>query len=464
MVTLSVFAVLLPVFFLLGLQKSARSNSGMLPEGWHAMIGNDQHSYMNMGRKMWLSDYTRVFPRHRTPGYPWLLSRFLGEEDLRTPDPSEKDPYRVTEDYFSRMKNLMILLTTLSLAGVYLACRQWLPALESHLVTWGYAFYLAIFKASFVQPEAIFYPLFFISLLLLWRQLRKPAWWSAALAGGLLALVFILKSAALPVLALFLACVGLKILVETIVTIRSGEFPANLRRMSEEAAKAAVVLGVFVVLLSPYFANSWKMYGNPLWDAHSRHYMWMEDSKEKLFWRNAGLGEDEFEAPEGVELPTSASFFQKHDLSVLLERPKEGYRSLKRAIKRDYYGAYTLVWKVGLYSMLAIGLLFWKDVLRALRLHWAEALLFAGFLAGYGYLYCWYQMIGIGPRLMLALFLPAFFAVLVFTQRFAGEITIPVWKRKLNTRWVVNGAVIACLLFNLIPLLTRDLWVTRGGG
>ena len=352
-VTVAVFAILLPVFVILGLQKSARSNSGMLPEGWHAMIGNDQHSYMNMGRKMWLSDYSRVFPRHRTPGFPWLLSQFIGETDLRTPEAGDEHPYRVTEAYFTRMKVLMVLLSALSLVAVYLVCRRWLPALESHLLTWGYAFYLAIFKAPFVQPEAIFYPLFFICLVILWGQLRKPTWWNAALAGGLLALVFILKSTVLPLVMLFLVCVALKIFVKTITSIRSGEFPRDLREMAEETAKTALIVGIFVVLLSPYFANSWKMYGNPLWDTHSRHYMWMDTAEEKMFWRNAGLGEDDFELPAGKELPTSAGYFQKHDLSILRERPKEGYQSLKRAIKKEYHGAYILIWKVGLFSLLA---------------------------------------------------------------------------------------------------------------
>ena len=284
------------------------------------------------------------------------------------------------------------------------------------------------------------------------------------LAGGLLALVFILKSTVLPLIMLFLACVGLKVLVEAISSIRSGVFPQNLKRMTLETVQTALVLVVFATLLSPYFANSWKMYGSPLWDTHSRHYMWMDTPEEKLYWRNAGLGEDDFEVPEGRELPTSSNYFEKHDLSILLERPKEGYRSLKRGIKRDYNGAYTLVWKVGWFSLLAIGVLFWKDILRALRKHWPEALLFAGFLAGYGYLFCWYHVIGIGPRLMLALFLPALFTVMVFTQRFGNEITIPKWNRKINARWVVNGAVIACLLVNLIPLLTENLWAIRGGG
>ena len=74
-----------------------------------AVLHHDQHVYLNTGRLIKRSGYQYVLPRHRTPGYPFLLSFLYSDDDAYEPV-DEKDSRKVSDAYFSRGKQFNVLL------------------------------------------------------------------------------------------------------------------------------------------------------------------------------------------------------------------------------------------------------------------------------------------------------------------------------------------------------------------
>lgn len=472
MVVVAVFAISVPVFFFFATEKAELHNSGMSPhidrkgENYHIVFDYDQHPYLNAGRQFRESNYQWTMPRHRMPGYSYILSTLFDQE---TAYPKTRaNPRKVSDGFFERGKLLNILLSIGVLIGVFAFLRLWLPAIESLIVTWGFGWCLAIFKAPYVQPENLFYLTFAISFLLVWNQLRKPTWTGGILAGLALAATYFLKSAVTPLIALFIACFALKVLAALFVEwrqVRAGDRDAiSWGVFATYIARGVVVPVTFLALMTPYFLNTWKIHGEPFWDVHSKYYMWMEDRTDKYKWRDLGIADPDFESPEGEEAPSFGKFWREHSLRDFFYRFRDGFNDLRARVNKDYHGAYVMAKKVCLIAALAICVVCWRRLLPLLRERWPEALLVFGFFIGYSLLYGWYEKIGVGPRLMLGLYLPFLITSMLVIQRFGDQtVRIPKTPIRFNPRYLANAVIAAMILVNAVLVLSRDLWAIEGG-
>ena len=468
----TVFAIFIPVFFFLATEKAERGNTGISQhisrQGTydHIVFDYDQHVFLNGARQMRDSNYEWVMPRHRMPGYSYILSPFFDPETAYPK--SRPDPRKVSEGFFERGKFFNIVLSIGVLIALFAFLRIWLPAIESLIVTWGFGWMLAIFKAPYVQPENLFYLTFTVSFVMLWSQLNKPTWIKGVLAGLALAATYILKSAVTPLIALFVACFALKVLTALFREwrqVRAGDRDAiSWGVFAVYVARGAVVPLTFVAVLSPYFMNTWKLHGEPFWDVHSKYYMWMDDRSEKYKWRDLGISVPEFEAPADEEMPSFQKYWREHTVKEIFFRFRNGLRDLRARINKDYHGAYILAKKVCLIAVLAICVICWPRLRLSLRDRWPEALLVLGFFIGYSLLYGWYEKIGVGPRLMLALYTPFLVTAMLVIHRFGDQtVRIPKTSIRFNPRYVANAAIITVILVNTVIVLSRDLWAIEGG-
>ena len=463
--SLGVFAVLLPLFFLTSAKKAAQSNSGITDRGYHVIFDYDQHPYLNLGRKMRLSGYTKVAPRHRMPGYAVLVSLLYSDADAYPVDPTGKDPRGVSDGYFQRAKWFNILISGLCLVALYFVSRRFLPPLESHVITWGFGFTVAVAKAPYVQPEVLFYTLFLIGLIGLWSLLRNPSWKLAGGTGIVLVAAFLLKSTVLPLIALFAFCA----LLRWIQRACSSRISLDRQGLLEQGRAVAPlfnavgVVAIFGMLLVPYFRNNVDMYGSPLWDAHSRHYLWMDSPEEKKFWRSAGISDPDFVSPEDREIPTAATWWAQNDLGDALKRIEKGWNNNRRLVRKSYPGAYYLSKNLLLVLVIALALLCWRKTRGLMNRRWLEILLLTAFFAGYGLLYCWYQAIDVGPRLIMALFLPALFFLVLAVHRYSDGLWLRIGKFQAPLRVAFSVILIGFIAYSTLQSLGGYYWTLEGG-
>ncbi len=459
--TLGSFIVLLPLFYVFAWKNGVHHNTGTAKNGDPIIFEHDQHTYLNMARLMRLTDYERVVARHRMPGYPLMLSSLYRDSDAYV-KLSEKDPRNVSDGFFLRAKHFNIMLSLLGIVAVYALARRFLPTLESHVVTWAFAWLMAVFRAPFVQPEVAFYVMFLWSLVMLWRLLVRPRWWLAGTTSLMLAGAFILKSTVIPLVALFVAVALVRVIWLMMDMARRRDWtgvPGALKGFGT----ALLVPTLFAVVLLPYFRNTAEMHGSALWDVHSRHYLWMDSDEEKRRWRNAGIELPEFVPAPGTEVPTLKTYLASHTAGDMVERLREGWDDTRKMVRTRYrtLDLFVMTLTPTLIALLAV--VFWRRTRRAMDRHWLEWLLVAGFFIGYGLLYCWYEAIGVGPRLALALYLPALFFGVLAVHRLAEPVMLRVhrWQAPLRQ-------VLACLLLIVVAVggmgvLAGDLWTVEGG-
>lgn len=458
------FVVMLPLMGWLAWEKAELKNSGIQNNDEHAMFDYDQHSYMNMGRLMRLEDYTRVVPRHRMPGFPFILSLFFSEADAYPVDATGADPRGVSEGYFARAKVFTIVLGCVSIVALFALCRFFLPIWESHLIAWSYGWLVASIRLPYVQPEVAFYVLFLLALVLLWQLLARPGWWLLAGAVLTLAVVYIVKSSVVPLIMLFLACAGLQAAGRLWFWLRGGRRDRELLKTTIRGlAMAALVPIGFGAVLFPYFKNTADLYGSPLWDVHSRHYLWMDTDEEKRFWRKAGISDPGFVPPEGREVPTAATYFRDHSWAEMGQRLKKGWFDIQAMTKARYRGAHSLLKKWVLPVALVLGVIFHRRVWDGLLSRPVEWLMVLGFFPGFTTLYCWYQAIGVGPRLALALWLPALFFAMLGIHRLTQELSFSLRGRKIPVRAAFNAATLFLIALHTALLLRGDFWTVEGG-
>ncbi len=457
------FAVFLAVFHQLATRKGERDNSGIKENGEPAVVRHDQQPYLNAARKLVDTNFEWVVPRHRMPGYSLLLIPFYDQDSAYEIDPSGEEDRRISEAYFERGKRFNVILSMAVLVASFFLCRRWMPEWEAFLVTWSFGFLLAVIKAPYVQPEVIFYLTFSLSFALLLRQLERPGWLNAIFASLALAATFILKSAVIPLIALFFACFGLKKVVDLVIERKRGGGEGTWKRLALDLGKVAIIPVLFVVLLSPYLVNTWKLYGSPFFDVHSKYYMWMDTDEEKRKWRDLDIAEPDFVLPENEELPSFAKYVREHEFARIVERPREGWGKLQWRLKHDYEPLYRLLVEACRWVVLAIVVLHWRESLDFLRKHWASILMSVGFILGYALLYSWYAAIGVGPRLILGLALPLIGLSFYLVGRLGGTTRIPKLGLQLNDRRIALVILTLATAYHAWEVLSSDLWRLEGG-
>ncbi len=422
---------------------------------------HDQTFYLEHAQSF-INNPDTMFPRQHMPAYGLMLAPFM-----------EKD--EGIWDFFHRMKPLTVVYAVVALLLLAGALKLVFPWTETVLLASGCGLLLYVFRAGYYQPELMFYSLFFLSLLLLLRCLLKPSWGLAVVTGAVFALTHFFKSSLPAAILLLGAGVAVRM---ALAAVRK-----DWRAVAKEGAMGLVVPLTFAACLSPYLLNSWRVFGEPLYSAHTKYHMWVDTHEEsralaymKLTRKPANLDQDSLERraknyedfkhiydrwrEEG--LPNPRRYFSEHTWSQIADQWQlTAYRTQKR-IGRDY------PWLVEFFQLLVAAaaasvVLNHRGAWRLVRTHWLAMGAWGLFIGGYLLAYIFYAKIGMGPRLHLGLAVPLVFGPAWLTWQLGRDIHATWGGRTVSFRKVVNWGLAAALVWLAHGALTESLPTVVGG-
>ncbi|MGI9241110.1 MAG: hypothetical protein ACR2RV_09925 [Verrucomicrobiales bacterium] len=364
----------------------------------HDVTMKDQKVYLNTANRIAHDPVGYFTPRQRTPGYPYFLSLFYSKEKFDVPA-GTKPPF--APGWFERGKAINLNLSVVLLAGLFLFCKWRLPLVESGIITVATGLLLFTYKAGYVQPELCYWVLNTVLFVLMAKMLIEPSWRLATVCGFLSALTYFIKAGTQPLLFLFLVTWVLKLIWDRLSYYRrrsSGRLEEGeaAPQTWSNAGQGALVIGIFMVVLVPYYSGTKERFGKPFYSVYTDYMMWLplKDDGSNLvnkdhMWAfygsdvrerrisveefNAalekrvrkrikkeggkGLSEEALEARIAeendplVELPSASGYFQDHGVESAIGRVSAGLERTQKRLRKYYRRAMsmlTFVWKVAL--------------------------------------------------------------------------------------------------------------------
>lgn len=361
---------------------------------------NDQRFYMNAARVMRETNYETFTARMRMPLYMWVLSAVA-------------TPWQQVDDFFPTARVFNICWSLGLLVLLYFVLRRrmgnWL-ALAFCLMAAGQFFVL---KAAYVQPELTLATVIVITCFQLVETLQRPTWKNALFSGLLLCVWFLTKASAQIALGFFGMMLGVKWL-----------FAGRGHRMPYITA-GLITLAAYVVPMSPYLWNSYKVFGEPFYNVQGKYYMWAQESDretvdrkedEKHWLQRLGIENslENLKPEDKAKLPTAAKYWREHSWESIKERLSKGMDMMFAMAFNDYTALYYFIALWGGIALLVVAWR-WDETMRGFASwHWELAYIVL-LLTTFCYSYGWFVPMRVGPRLLLSVTLvaPAFCIALV---------------------------------------------------
>jgi hypothetical protein len=401
----------------------------------------------DQGAEMWLAATSRedLFPQRtdgvRHPLWSWI-ARFVYTED--------------NEAFFERGKWLNAALSIVFLSALGISVARWLDPLAIANLLLLISLGILLVRATYFQPEPLYYILFFLAGLLAWKILRGGApLWLHALFGLLCGLAYLSK----PSLAPFLVVFGAAMILRTTLLLLNSQPP-----MTRDLVGVVMALMIAAVLVVPLAIFSSEHFGRPLFN-YTRYWMWMDDFMTEAWpFQDKYPGRVQLEQLSDDEAPSISWYFKRHGVGDAAQRLFTGTREVlarfffpeakiplrgifwRPAEKRweqplTHRGIYLFLLGILCVLLMALGRARLFDRLK--RPGNVSCLVFALLLAVlYSLLYGWYWPIGRGDRFMGSLWIPAVF-LLVWAA----------WTlRKYTDGWLGDHAYLATHLFILASI------------
>jgi hypothetical protein len=361
-----------------------------------------QYPYLVYARGIAREGVTRfVGDRNRMPALPALVS-LVHDDDWPT--------------FVKRASALSIALSMILLAGVALIAHRILRPFSAAAVTLSAGFSVCLGRASFVQAEPTFYVLFLLSWWLSIRYLRRPGIGRAVVCGVALAVTFLTKASALPLLP---ALVLFTAIAAGSRVFRWGPHGSGKRPASWTTVLIAV--GVFGLLTSPYLAENKARFGRLFYNVNSTFFMWCDSWREASALAEAHDITTAYPDAPPDEIPGPMNYWRSHSLGEIGARMSYGLGVLVRETCTKRFGVY-LACGALLCGAAAVGR-GGRRIGRLCRSFDDRLILIFCVLisAGYIFLYAWYVPIGYGDRFIQSLFMPVMCAMLFVMERLAGR-------------------------------------------
>jgi hypothetical protein len=373
------------------------------------------------------------------------------------------DPALSIEDSFVRAKTFNVALSLVLLAGLFVAWRPTLPAIQNASLLLVTAFTVFLFKAAFVQAELVYYVLAFGSFLLLCKLLAKPSWPLAVVTGLCVAGAHLAKAAAIPTLVAFLFIWMLRASSRfyRARTADSGGWRSAMRPAAREAGIPAIVVATFILGVLPYLITSERVFGSAFYNVQSTFYVWYDS------WAEARGGTiragDRFGLPAlpAEALPGPRTYFREHTLRDVAIRLADGLRWIFGQGVRTYgYWKYVVFYGVAVLAVVAARR---RWALEQLREHFFVVAFTLLYVGGYTLAYAWHVPIAGGNRLILALFLPSMYAAARVLHERASEERSPGAGGHPWWFMAVHLAMIASVALELPDILGDRIETVYGG-
>jgi hypothetical protein len=426
------------------------------------MTAFDQSAYMDFTRQIRESGFTYTGDRNRMPVYPTLQALFYrsGTSD---------------ETFFRQGKYVNLVLSLILLAGLALIFRRYFSPLHTLNLTLITGFTVFIFRAGWFQSELLFYFFNFCLFLLFWRLLERPSLLMAVLAGVMAALAHLTKASILPGLVVFAVCAAAQAVWAVLRRRRTATAPPNPQSTSScrccygirnpqapwlYLAIVPIVLGLYLLILSPYLNESKRIFGQYFYNVNSTFYIWYDswpEAKEGTRAHGDRVGWPDMPADQ---IPSMAKYLREHSLEQIRDRFVEGgQRVLENAGLSYGYAKYALI-----YAAALIAAVTWERR-RAVGLIRRHPLLVAFLLlyfAAYFVLYAWYSSIVAGNRLILSQFVPLLFTLSMGLRALLRDVKVQ-GERPLDALTALNLLVLGILVVDVALVLTVRVGIMEGG-
>jgi 4-amino-4-deoxy-L-arabinose transferase-like glycosyltransferase len=417
--------VVLAILAIYGFEAHARRELMSTP----ASLG-DQGAYLGYARQMRESNYTVIGDRNRMPVFPFLLSLIY--------QPGEPEA-----QFLKRAQTLNVNLSILLLLLLFLIFRKFFPAFYAAALLAATAFGVFLYRAVNAQTEVLFYFVSFCAFILFLQMLIAPRWWLAILCGLAMGAAHLTKASLLPALGLWVVIFAAQSLWD--YRVRRDNHSGSLWR---RLGLLALVLATFLAMISPYIANSKRIYGQYFYNVNSTFVMWCDSSTQAWEFLNAWGDKDKWRSLPPDQIPSLAKFWREHSVPQIAHRIVHGLMDLstQNAMAIGYYKFIILL-------VLTAGIL-WARQRQRVRQQLAEkpfavafCLLFLGL---YLFLYAWYDAIVNDTRFILSIFLPFVFMASIFVMAMEKDRVIAIAGRRLPFMQFIAGVVLALTVIDVV--------------
>jgi hypothetical protein len=404
----------------------------------------DSHA-SDQGAEMWLAATARedLLPQRtdgvRHPLFSWVVRGFYVE------DPGA---------FFVRGKWFNTALAVGFLVVLGVACSRWLdPVATANLLllsSWG----ILLVRATYFQPEPIYYMAFFAACVLAVRVLAGAKFREWVLLGLVCAVAYLAKPSLMPFLGIFAVAVG----VRAVWSLRGGDGSWPVGRNLAGAGVAAVLVVVSLIPLARYGAEH---FGKPLFN-FTTLWMWFDDFETEAWpFQTKHPARPQLAAVPPDEMPSLAWYFRRHTLGDAVARGLGGTANVvvrffwpeQKSSWREFFWKDAKKWEQplshrGVYILVLGGVVIFGLVV-AVRcggagLWRAGVVVPVGFcvavVGAYACLYGWYWPIGRGDRFMGSLWIPIIFGLIWAGHALVGGSRV---------YRVVHGAVLASLVLQI---------------
>ena len=394
---------------------------------------SDQESYLSIAKQAYETDFQYRGDRNRMPIYPYLLALLYNTE-------------MSTSVFFELGKIFNVLLSFMLLIGLFLIFQTHLSKAKAFLLTFIVGSSLFIYKSGYVQPELLYYFMYFVSYFLMQKMLSKPKIELSIVTGIIIAATYLVKASVVPSMIIFLGLLFFKHL--KLHTSLNSKMSNIIRSIGLAFIPSLVVLITFLFISASYLFENKKVFGKYFYNVNTTFYVWYDS------WDNVVPGTyshgDRVGWPEmpDNEIPSMQKYFKEHSIQQVVERFKLGSQSQLRNITKQYsFFNYPLVYSLVLIICLAINL---PSSLKIVKQNIYQILLFVFVIGANLALFSFYSPITnyLDARFTYGLYLPYIYTMF---------LSIATISRENN--WNINNPLLGKRALQLFVFETANLIV-----
>ena len=421
---------------------------------------HDQSAYMGFAKAARETNFSFTGNRNRMPLYPFFQALFYS-------------PEIADETYFQdgKWRNVALSLVCLLALGIALF-RRFRPLYALYALLF-IAFIVFVIKSPYFQAEILFYTLFGFAFIMSLDSIAEPSRHKPLLVGALFALAHLTKASAMPGILIFAASYCLPLLV---LPLRRQLNRDSLRQL---LYRALAPVGVFMIMLSPYFAESAARYTQPFYNVNTTFYMWFDSWDEAKAWSNAVGDRQGYPDAPADQIPSLGKYLREHTPQQVLDRLTSGYATIVESAcyckwcryKYGYcsqVGLSLLLLAIGMATAVWLGLRRGVDKTSRASSGITQAQLAAftiAFFVIYSASFAWYMpLIGKGPRTFLSLAVPLMWTMgLVLHAPRIQALRFRFGGREFQVVQVAFALMLLGLAYELFEVITIDAAIMDGG-
>ncbi|MXV92936.1 MAG: hypothetical protein F4Z94_05770 [Chloroflexi bacterium] len=336
--------------------------------------------------------------------------------------------------------------------------------------TLSIAFLTFAIKAPWFQTEILLYGIFAAAFIRAVDVLRIPTVWRHGLeVGALLALAHFTKAVGLLFLLSYLAALFVQWLASFALSGKRGS--VDVKQIGWRLLCHAVAFFLaFVVVLSPYLAESYQRFGMPFYNASNTFYVWYDSWQDAKHGTKAAGDREHYPDLPPEQIPSLSKYLREHTLADILDRFSTGTRRMSERACLDtrYRYEYGFCSQVGLGLLAMMILAPWI----ALRTPTRELAAAAGLITFVVLVHLsnslanvWYfYIVSSGPRGILVLLVPLFWTLgLLLHSQVGYALRLRLFSFQVRLYAAVMAMLSITLIYEIYLTVTHRAYVMWGG-